>query len=182
MNAANFDDFGADMFASRGEFARMVVKSLQIPLNYELSKPHFDDVPPIINPDALWDYSYVETAARDGLIRGTQPRTFEPNANLSRADAAVFLARALNLKLETDPKKIDAALQKSFKDFSDINYYAKASVLAIAKKGYIQGSPVDQTDPKKGFVFEPKANLLRSDAAIIVGKMLADTKRLPKLN
>lgn len=182
MNAANFDDFGADMYTSRGEFARMVVKSLDIPLNYELSKPHFDDVPPIINPDALWDYSYIETAARDGLIRGTQPRTFEPNSNLTRADAAVFLARALELKLETDPKKIDAALQKTFKDFGDIGYYAKASVLAIAKKGYIQGSPVDAADPKKGFVFEPKSNLLRSDAAIIIGKMMADTKRLPKLN
>lgn len=182
MNAANFDDFGADMYTSRGEFTRMVVKSLDVPLNYELSKPHFDDVPPIINPDALWDYSYIETAARNGLIRGTQPRTFEPNSNLTRADAAVFLARALELKLETDPKKIDAALQKTFKDYSDISYYAKASVLAIAKKGYIQGSPVDPADPKKGFVFEPRSNLLRSDAAIIIGKMMADTKRLPKLN
>ena len=60
----------------------MLVKALDIPLNYELSKPHFDDVPPIINPDALWDFRYVETAAREGIIRGTQPRTFEPTDNL----------------------------------------------------------------------------------------------------
>ncbi|MBW7452695.1 S-layer homology domain-containing protein [Paenibacillus sepulcri] len=181
MNAANFDDFGADMYTARGEFTRMMVKALDIPLNYELSKPHFDDVAPIINQDALWDYSYIETAAREGLIRGTQPRTFEPNANLSRADAAVFIARALDLKLETDPAKIDKALQKTFKDYGDISYYAKASVLAVANKGYIQGSPVDATDLKKGYVFEPQSNLLRSDASIIVGKLLADTKRLPKL-
>ena len=68
MNAANFDDFGADMYTTRGEFTRMVVKALNIPLNYELSTPHFDDVPAIINQDALWDYSYIETAAREGLI------------------------------------------------------------------------------------------------------------------
>ena len=78
MNAAEFDDFGADMYMTRGEFTRMVVKALDIPLNYELSKPHFDDVPPIINQDALWDYSYIETAAREGIIRGTQPRAFQP--------------------------------------------------------------------------------------------------------
>ena len=28
MNAANFDDFGADMYTTRGEFTRMVVKAL----------------------------------------------------------------------------------------------------------------------------------------------------------
>ncbi|SFT25547.1 S-layer homology domain-containing protein [Paenibacillus sp. BC26] len=182
MNAANFDDFGADMYTTRGEFTSMIVKALNIPLNYELSKPHFDDVPPIINQDALWDYSTIETAAREGIIRGTQPRAFEPTANLSRGDAAVFLARALNLKLETDADKIDKALQKTFKDYTEIDYYAKASVLAIAKKGYIKGSPVDPADPKKGYTFEPKSSLLRSDAAIIIGKMLADLKRLPKLN
>lgn len=182
MNAANFDDFGADMYTTRGEFTRMIVKALDIPLNYELSKPHFDDVAPIINQDALYDFSYIETAAREGIIRGTQPRAFEPGANLSRGDAAVFLARALNLKLETDPKKIDAALQKTFKDYGDIDYYAKAAVVAVAKKGYIQGSPIDAKDPKKGYTFEPKSSLLRSDAAIIIGKVLADLKKLPKLN
>jgi len=191
MNAVNFDDFGADMYTSRGEFTRMIVKGLEIPLNYEpipggsnntTAAPHFDDVPPIINPDALWDYMYIETAARSGIIRGTEPRVFGPSNNLTRAEAAVMLARALNLKLETDPKKIDAGLQKTFKDYGDISYYAKASVLAIAKKGFIQGAPVDVKDPKKGYVFEPQSNLLRSDAAIILGKVLASESRLPKLN
>ncbi|MFD0714937.1 S-layer homology domain-containing protein [Paenibacillus sp. GCM10027626] len=191
MNAINFDDFGADMYTSRGEFARMIVKGLELPFNYEpipdgsnntASAPHFDDVAPIINPDALWDYRYIETAARAGIVRGSEPRVFGPSNNLTRQEAAVMLARALNLKLETDPKKIDAGLQKLFKDYADIGYYAKAAVLAISKKGYIQGAPVDTTNPKKGYVFEPKSNLLRSDAAIIVGRMLVSEKRLPKLN
>lgn len=182
MNSAGTDEFGANIFISRGEFARMLVKALELPLNYELSKPHFDDVSPTINPDALWDYRYVETAARQGIIRGTQPRTFEPTNNLTRAEAAVILSRGLELKLDTDATKIDKALQKQFKDYGDINYYARAAVSAIAKKGYIQGAPVDVSDPKKGYVFEAQANLLRSDAAIIIGKMLADLKKLPKLN
>jgi len=181
-NSIGYDDFGADMYTTRGEFARMVVKALDIPLNYELGNPSFDDVPQIVNPDAIWDYRYIETAARAGIIRGTQPRTFDPSGNLTREEAAVILARALELKLATDPNKIAADLEKQFKDHGNINYYAKAAVAAIAKKGYIKGSPVDASDLKKGYVFEPRSNLLRSDAAIIVGKMLIDLKKLPKLN
>lgn len=182
MNPVSFDQFGADLVTSRGEFARMMVKAVDIPLNYELSKSHFDDVPFTINPDALWDYRYVETAAREGLIRGTTPRSFDPNAPVSREQAAVIIARTLNLKLDTDAKKIDAALQKQFKDYAQVDFYARASVLAVAKKGFILGSPVDAADPKKGFVFEPKSSLLRSDSAILVSRMLANLKRLPKIN
>ncbi|AJY74527.1 S-layer homology domain-containing protein [Paenibacillus beijingensis] len=101
---------------------------------------------------------------------------------MTREEAAVILARAMELKLQTDPVKIDAQLQKQFKDYDKISYYAKASVLAIAQKGFIKGSPVDVNDPKKGNVFEPQANLLRSDASIILGKVLVSMKRLPNIN
>ncbi|WP_419875587.1 S-layer homology domain-containing protein [Candidatus Pristimantibacillus sp. PTI5] len=181
MNAAGFDDFGANIYISRGEFARMMVKALDIPLNYELSKPHFDDVPAIINPDALWDYRYVETAAREGIIRGTGPRTFQPSANLTREEASVIIARALDLKLATDSTKIDKDLEKTFKDAGSVNFYAKSSVIAIAKKKYIIGSLVDPSNPKAGSVFEPRSNLLRSDAAIIVARILTDMKKLPSI-
>nr|WP_281378746.1 S-layer homology domain-containing protein [Paenibacillus phyllosphaerae] len=182
MNASSYDDFGVDMYTTRGEFAKMIIDAMQIELNYDLDNPSFDDVAPIINPDALWDYRYIETAARLGIIRGTQPKTFEPNNSLTRGEATVILARALELKLDTDATKIAAALQKQFKDYANISYYARASVLAIAKKGYIQGSPVDSADLTKGYVFESQSYLLRSDAAIITGKVMADLKKLPKLN
>ncbi|WP_337103569.1 S-layer homology domain-containing protein [Paenibacillus sp. YIM B09110] len=182
MNAAGYDEFGTDIYVSRGEFARMIVKALDIPLNYELSKLHFNDVPSIVNPDALWDYRYIETAAREGIIRGTGPQTFQPSSSLTREEASVIIARALDLKLGTDTDKIKKDLDKIFKDGGNVEYYAKASVVAIAKKGFILGSPVDPSNPKAGYVFEPKSNLLRSDAAIIVARILADLKKLPKLN
>ncbi len=181
MNAAGFDDFGANMYVSRGEFARMLVKALDMPLNYELSKLHFDDVPAIAIPEALWDYRYIETAAREGIIRGTGSRTFEPANNLTRQEAAVIITRALDLKLETDADKINNDLEKQFKDAANVSYYAKNAVLAIAKKSYIKGSPVDSNDPKAGMVFEPQSNLLRSDAAIIIARILTDMKKLPAI-
>ncbi len=182
INAAGNDEFGASLYTSRGEFATMMVKAMSIRLNYNTdpSKRLFNDVG--VESTALWDYRYIETAFNEGYIRGKAPKVFEPTGNLTREDASVILARALKLKLETDPAKIEKALQKAFKDYNKIDYYARASVLAIYQKGYIQGSPVDSSDPKKGSVFEPQANLLRSDSSIILGKVLVSLKRLPKIN
>ncbi|MFB5674737.1 S-layer homology domain-containing protein [Paenibacillus terreus] len=175
--------FGPDVNITRGEFTAMIVKGLQIPLNYSGTK-HFDDVPDSlanVNTDNLWDFRYIETAARAGIVKGSQPRVFEPDNVITRQDAAVIIAKALNMKLETDRTKIQKGLTKYFKDTSNIDYYAQASILAIAKKGFINGSPLDPNDPKKGAMFNPKSLMLRGDAAIIMAKIMVDQKKLPKM-
>ncbi|ASR45585.1 amylopullulanase alpha-amylase/pullulanase [Paenibacillus kribbensis] len=176
------NSFGPDSYIKRGEFTAMIVKGLQIPLNFSGAK-HFDDVsiPNTISADALYDYRYIETAARAGIVKGSQPRIFMPEDVITRQDAAVMIAKALNLKLETDHDKIMKNLSKTFKDADKIDYYAQASVLAIAKKGFITGSPVDASDLKQGYMFNPTSLTLRGDAAIIIGKVMADKKLLPKI-
>lgn len=183
MNAVDPDDeFGANSYITRGEFTRIIVRMLDLPLNYEgdlsfiyssLAKANAKD------PESLYDYRYIETAARAGIVRGTSPGQFNENSSLTRQDASVILANALELKLETDPTKARANLAKAFKDSTSADYYAVPSILAIYKKGYIQGSLVNSSDESQGYVFEPTARLLRSDAAIIVSKVMADLKKLP---
>ena len=175
--------FGGDQYVTRAEFARMIVRALEMPLNYDGAN-HFDDVPNMgnaINMNAIWDYRYIETAARSGFTRGTRPRAFDPESPIVRQDAAVMLAKALNMKLETDASKVRSGLQKAFRDEGAMDFYAAPSILAIQKKAFIQGAPVDINDPARGNVFQPKARLLRSDAAIIIAKVMADVKKLPKL-
>lgn len=176
------NSFGPDSYIKRGEFTSMIVKGLQIPLNFSGAK-HFDDVSVsnAISADALYDYRYIETAARAGIVKGSQPRIFMPEDVITRQDAAVMIAKALDLKLETDHDKIMKNLSKTFKDADKIDYYAQASVLAIAKKGFITGTPVDASDLKKGYMFNPTSLTLRGDAAIIVAKVMADKKLLPKI-
>ncbi|OUM94954.1 MAG: hypothetical protein A9Z00_11940 [Thermobacillus sp. ZCTH02-B1] len=175
--------FGTDLYITRGEFTRMIVKALELPLNYDGPKHFMDlgDTSGIISPDALWDFRYIETAARAGIVKGTRPNTFSPNDYITRQDAAVMLANALNLKQDTKLDSVRKQLQKAFKDEASINIYAKPAVAAIQKKGYIAGSPVDSTDLSKGYVFEPTARLLRSDAAIIIARVMADQKKLPAI-
>lgn len=175
--------FGVDQYVTRGEFSRMIVRALGLPLSFD-GPNHFVDVPNTgvaINMNALWDYRYIETAARDGFVRGTLPRVFDPDASITRQDASVMLAKALNMKLDTSSAKVTAALQKVFKDEKNIDYYAKPSVSAIQSKGFITGSPVDSSDPTKGMVFEPTARLLRGDAALIIYRVMASQNKLPKL-
>ncbi|MBO8165429.1 MAG: S-layer homology domain-containing protein [Brevibacillus sp.] len=175
------NEFGVDVNITRAEFAAMIVRALAVPLNFDPENLHFDDVPLVISGDRLWDYRHIETAANMGILRGTAPRIFKPDDPITREDASVILARALSLKMETNAAKIEKDLQKIFADYTLISPYSRAAVLAISKKKYVNGSPIDPADPKKGFVFEPKAYLLRGDAAIIMAKIMADLKKLPEI-
>lgn len=176
--------FGADRYVTRGEFTRMIIRALDLPLNYG-GDMHFTYYPETItnanNANAIYDYRYIETAARAGIVRGTRPGFFDEDVELSRQDASVMLARALDLKLETDSTKAKKALDKVFKDSGIFDYYSVPSVLAIEKKGFIKGQLVNPNEPKEGSVFMPRARLLRSDAAIIMARVMNDMKKLPKI-
>lgn len=177
--------FGGDRYITRGEFTRMIVKALELPLNYH-GELHFTYYPETVtnanNPRALYDYRYIETAARAGIVNGTRPGFFDEDVQMSREQAATMLARALELKLETDSNKAKAQLDKAFKDgVARFDNYAIPSVLAIQKKGFIVGKPMDTSDPKAGYMYDPKARMLRSDAAIIMARVMNDMKKLPKI-
>ncbi|MFF0828879.1 S-layer homology domain-containing protein [Brevibacillus sp. NPDC003359] len=172
-------DFAPDTDTTRGEFAAMVVRALQLPLVTDVSKPSFDDVIMDYTPTDLYDYRHIETAARLGIVKGTDPRIFNPQGKITRQEAAVILTRALKLKTGTSASASKLGLAKLFKDYNLINDYAAPSVLAIAKLKIIAGSPVDDQDPKKGFVFEPNANILRGDAAILMSRVMTNQKKIP---
>lgn len=173
-------DFGPGYETTRGEFAAMVVRALQIPLMDNFESLSFDDVIPDFTYRGGYNYRHIETAARLGIVKGTDPRIFNPEGKVTREEAAVILARALKLKINpATPAALNASLAKLFKDFNLIEPYARPYVLAIAKLKLISGSPVDVSDPKKGFVFEPKANILRSDSAILMGRVMSYLKTIP---
>lgn len=172
--------FGVYDNITRGEFATMIVKMLDIPLNYDTdaNKLTFTDVPPISLPGAMWDYRYVETAARSGIISGIGPRVFNPGGFLTREQAAAIIARAMNYKLG-DPDKALAAMAKQFVDSGMIDYYALTSVQAVVKDKIMQGqpNPLQEGEKKPTFSFNPKANLNRADMAIIAYNIMTDLKR-----
>ena len=175
MKAKNPVEFGVYDHITRGEFATMLVKILDLPLDYDPNNMNFDDVPNIINDDWLWDYRYIETAANAGIVDGRRPRIFMPNGTLTREEAATMIARALELKLG-DPERELARLQRQFTDANNIFTYSITSVSAVVNQKIMQGIP--NTQPEGTFRFEPKSNLTRAEAAVMAKRILQQLKKI----
>lgn len=180
MNGKSDYTFSTTESITRAEFAEALVKVFEIPLNYD-ENPTFDDVP-ISYKTTLAEYKYIETAARAGIIRGTSMNRFDPNKSILREDASIMIARAAELKLESDLNKAASALVKTFTDGASVSTYAGPSVLAITKAGLIEGIPnvLTEGQTKETVRFEPGQNLSRADAGLILIRVMKNQKKLPK--
>ena len=185
MKEAPGEGFGTERKIRRGEFATMLVKALDLPINAgpynsrgEPTAPTFRDVHPSTD-DWDYEYEYIETAARAGIVRGKSVGRFAPDEYLTREEAAVMIARALNLKLGT-PEAADKSLGKMFTDAQLTGYYAKPSVLAVAKAKIMTGEPNNANAQKPTYRFNPKGDLTRAEMAVITIRIMQQLKKLPK--
>ncbi|OEF99770.1 hypothetical protein BHF71_00925 [Vulcanibacillus modesticaldus] len=182
------DQFVPEENITRGEFVTLLVKVFELPLDYEGEGTFYDVFKnPSFVGNALWEYKYIETAARYGIVRGQLEGTFAPNEPISRQDAAVMIARAANLKTSSvlDEKQIGrtrSKLQKLFTDANLINLYAAPSVEAVVKAGLMNGKPnvLLEGQKKQTYRFDPTFELKRSEAARIVINVLKQQKKIPK--
>jgi hypothetical protein len=169
---------------SRGEFATLLVKLFDIPLNYEGQRTFIDTMNPLNG--GIYDYKYIETAARAGIVRGVSSgnmgTAFLPDMSITREDAAVMIARAADLKLSTSDSKTLQNLQKLFTDADSINIYARTAVEAVTKAGIIEGRENILLEGQKQATlrFDPKANFTRAEAAAVAMRILQQQKKIPK--
>ncbi|MDQ1911262.1 S-layer homology domain-containing protein [Paenibacillus sp. GD4] len=182
---------------SRGEFVTMLVKIFDIPLKNSdtisrVNNPNdpnyrgtFADVQrgyTIPNSNGLYDFMHIEAAARAGIVRGTSQGLFLPGNVITRQDAAVMIARAADLKIGTDDKKLLDSLNKTFTDSSTIDYYARGAVEAVNKAGFIQGKPNEMLPGQKQQTirFDPTDNFTRAEASAVAMRVLQQLKKVPK--
>lgn len=167
---------------SRGEFVTMLVKIFDMPLNYS-ENPTFTDVMRV-NPllDGLYDYKYIETAAKAGIVRGSGGGRFMPDNSITRQDAAVMIARAADLKIGNDTDKSLAALQKVFTDANSIDLYARTAVEAVNKEGFITGKEnvLLQGQKKVSYRFDPLETFTRAEASAVAIRVMKQQKKVPK--
>lgn len=180
MTPLRFEQFGTDDRTSRGEFATLLVKGLNLPITSD-SRRTFTDVAPGTS-SYTWDYDSIETAARAGIITGLTDGIFGPDRPLTREQAAVMIARALELKMAANDSKLQSALAKAFIDSGSMETYAGPAVQAVTKAKIMEGSPVTVAGQKKPqFAFNPKGNLTRAEAGKIAVELLKkSTKVFPK--
>ncbi len=183
MKNVRFDEFGGDDYITRGEFAQLMVRALQLPL-IDDDRNSFIDVQPGSRYGDLWEYRYIETAARAGIVQGLDNRIFGPNQRLTREQAAVMIARAMEYKLPANNEKLLDSLRKEFTDYSDINYYARPAVITIVKEKIMIGKENVTTgneNNKPTYRFDPNANLTRAEAAAVAVRIMQnELKYFPK--
>ncbi|MEQ8756713.1 MAG: S-layer homology domain-containing protein [Coleofasciculus sp. G1-WW12-02] len=141
-------EFKPQRFATRGELAAMLQKAFDPqPKRRAIARSAmpeaiaFKDLPP-----NYWGAEAIEEMAKAGIIIGYPDDKFRPNQPITRAEALVVLAKALNLKPPSEPTK---TLQQ-YQDSDQIPNYAIANVAAAIKAGLVAGYPQgDLLNPNK---------------------------------
>lgn len=143
-----FDPYSA---VTREEFTKMAVLSLKT------DKYEYTDLFEDVKKD-MWYAPYVCSAARNGFVLGMGEGKFGIGEKIKREDAAVILARTLNVK--SNGKKLP------FDDVNMISDYAKESVAALFEYGIINGSSDGS--------FAPEDSLGRAEAAVMFYNILSN--------
>lgn len=116
--------FKPDNSVTRAEFVIMLNKALGFTQKGNVT---FSDV-----SANAWYYDAVAIAVEAGYCAGYEDGTFKPNATITRAEAAVMIAKAKELTANTE------AADK-FADASRIPAWAKGSIGAVSAAGFMTG-------------------------------------------
>ncbi|MEQ9369357.1 MAG: S-layer homology domain-containing protein [Coleofasciculus chthonoplastes F3-SA18-01] len=143
-------EFKPQRFATRGELAVMLQQGFALkPKQRAIA---FKDLPP-----NYWGDEAIKAVAKAGIIIGYPDYKFRPNQPITRAEALVVLAKALNLKPPSEPSKT----LKQYTDSHKIPDYAIANVAAAVKAGLVTGYP-------QGNLLNPNKPATRAELAAML--------------
>jgi hypothetical protein len=109
-----------------------------------------------------WAQKAVAQAVQAGIIQGYEDGNFRPDAEITRSEMAVMIAKALGLPIE-------ANAATGFADNKDIPAWAKDAVAAIKKHGLVEG--------KGSNAFDPIGKTTRAEAVTVLLKALAQKSK-----
>ncbi|MDU5946410.1 MAG: S-layer homology domain-containing protein [Paenibacillus macerans] len=148
---------------TRAEFVSLLVRALELEADEGAAgKAKFSDV-----PADSWFAETVGIAAAKGLIAGYENGAFGPNRQITRAEMAVILSKALaHLDLGTGGT---AAAPSGFTDQAQIPGWAKESVGLVAKLGVMKGKPAGKFDAQQGAT--------RAEAAVVIYRIFTQYRK-----
>ncbi|MDQ0723756.1 putative repeat protein (TIGR02543 family) [Paenibacillus sp. W4I10] len=143
--------FKPNASVTRAEFTVMLMNALQT--EYTEAAISFTDHAKI----GAWAQSAVARAVKAGFIQGDTEGAFRPNDAVTRAEMAVMVADAFQLKAIT-------GTSSTFADDAQIPLWAKAAVAGMQKAGMLNGKGLN--------TFAPSDKTTRAEAV----KLLLNTK------
>jgi hypothetical protein len=113
-------------------------------------------------PTSSWEAFAVYKLANKLIIDGYEDSTFRSSEKVTRAEAAVLVARALGLSMD-----MPEGLSNPFSDIPDQSWYTPA-VLQLVERGILTGVSPDR--------YEPEQQLTREQLAVMVTRALHAAK------
>ncbi len=143
--------FSPNRNITRAQFAVMIARALNISSNKETA---FTDV------KGKWYEKEVQALSEIGIVKGVNATTFNPNANITRQQAAAIILRMLEYKgykVTVDKNAL------TYKDANKVFDYAKQAVSELQALDIMTGS--------NGYL-NPQSNLTRAQMAKILKRSL----------
>ncbi|WP_206105479.1 InlB B-repeat-containing protein [Paenibacillus thalictri] len=148
--------FMPDHTVTRAEFAVMLMNVLKPQGNAETLT--FTDTAKI----GSWAQKSVAQAVHAGIITGYEDSTFRPDAEITRPEMAVMIAKSLG-------QSVEVTTATGFADDKDIPAWSKGAVATLKTLGIIEGKGADE--------FAPVAKTTRAEAVSVLLKMLAQKSK-----
>ncbi|MBM6383535.1 MAG: InlB B-repeat-containing protein [Paenibacillus sp.] len=142
--------FKPNASVTRAEFTVMLMNALQA--DYAEAPLSFTDRSNI----GAWAESAVARAVQAGFIQGDSGGAFRPNDAVTRAEMAVMVANALQLKTES-------GTSSTFADNEQIPVWARAAVAGMQQSGLLNGKGLN--------TFAPRDNTTRAEAVKLLMSM-----------
>lgn len=156
VQGVNEHEFQPDRPVTRSELARLLVEALAQDPERAVTlerpaAPTFTDV-----PEDAWYFPYVETAARRGIIKGSDGR-FRPDDPVTREEMAAMILRTLGQEAAAQAA---ASRMLPFRDATEVAAWARGYVALALERGLLQG--VDASS------LAPRERATRAQAAAVV--------------
>lgn len=156
---AGYEDnsFKPNANITRAEYVSTINKVMNFTKTKEIT---FNDV-----KEGAWYKNAVSVAVANGYCNGYEDNSFRPNANITRAEASVMLAKALNLPTDSEGAK--------FNDDAQIPKWAKSEIYKLSKAKHISGYS-DGT-------FKAEKSITRAEAFTMISSVVKAKKAVDNL-
>ncbi len=145
--------YGPGLSIRRGDFCLMLYRAFRFDRGGTILS--FADVP----QDAYYAEA-VNILSSLGIVNGTGTNRFQPNANISRQDAALMVQRTLRAAGMT----ADVPGQLSHADANQVTGYAQGAVTSLVQLGIYPTTDTGRLNPK--------GDLTRSDMAVLLHRTM----------
>lgn len=158
--------FLADVPMTRLDFTRAVVKACNMRTETATTARKVSrktkPAPSLFQDVAVSDpnYEYIKEAVDKGIISGVSAGKFDPQGNLTRAQAIAILIRALGF----EGRAPSPGYRTYFGDDRDIPSWARDSIYMAAEIGLVQGDNVNRINPNQA--------MTRAEASALLVKFL----------